>query len=186
MNQKDFIKNILTDTKVKLSDEFDKNFERKAFFDKRWKQSKSIRNIGSTLNRTGALRKSVQSRIVSNQVSWTSSLPYAEIQNEGGKIQVTKKMKGYFWAMYYKASGAVTSSIKSKKENNTIRNRKLNNEAQYWKAMALKKVGSTITIEQRQFLGHHPQVDRMVRNIIHRNITELTKQIQKEHGSNRT
>ena len=31
------IKNILTDVKVELSAEFDQNFTRKAFFDKKWK-----------------------------------------------------------------------------------------------------------------------------------------------------
>ena len=34
------MKNILTDIKVELSQEFDQNFERKAFFDKKWKDRK--------------------------------------------------------------------------------------------------------------------------------------------------
>lgn len=34
------IKNILTDVKVELSAEFDQNFTRKAFFDKKWKDRK--------------------------------------------------------------------------------------------------------------------------------------------------
>ena len=39
MQPRDFLKQVMTDTKVKLSEEFDSNFERKAFFDKRWRQA---------------------------------------------------------------------------------------------------------------------------------------------------
>lgn len=37
---KDFISKLLNYLRVELSDEFDKNFERKAFFNKRWKPRK--------------------------------------------------------------------------------------------------------------------------------------------------
>ena len=36
MEFKDFLNHILTDTKVKLTEAFDRNFERKAFFDDKW------------------------------------------------------------------------------------------------------------------------------------------------------
>ena len=36
MEFKDFLNHILTDTKVKLTEAFDRNFERKAFFDQKW------------------------------------------------------------------------------------------------------------------------------------------------------
>lgn len=39
-NFEPFFKTILKDLKVELSDEFDRNFERKAFFNEAWKQSK--------------------------------------------------------------------------------------------------------------------------------------------------
>ena len=35
MTPKDFLKQTLTDIKVKLGEEFDRNFERKAFFDEK-------------------------------------------------------------------------------------------------------------------------------------------------------
>ena len=36
----DLFKRVLTDLKVELTEEFDRNFERKAFFTKRWKGRK--------------------------------------------------------------------------------------------------------------------------------------------------
>ncbi len=177
MNHQDFIKQILTDIKIKLTDEFDKNFERKGFFNKKWSQPKLRNRRGSLMSRSGALRRSIQSKVSDRGVTFSSSLPYAQIQNDGGKIKVTKKMISFFWAMYYKASGAV-----GKQKND--RNKLLTAEALMWKAMALKKVGSYITIQQRQFIGHHPKVDRMIRSIIHQNLQELNHKIAQKHGNN--
>ena len=54
---------ILKDIQVEMSDEFDKNFERQAFFSEKWQRRKSpIRNEGrAILTDTGALRKSIGS-----------------------------------------------------------------------------------------------------------------------------
>ena len=37
-----FLQNIIYDVKVDLADEFDRNFERKAFFDEKWKNTPYI------------------------------------------------------------------------------------------------------------------------------------------------
>jgi len=39
MDTKQIVNNILKDIQVKLSSEFDMNFQRKAFFDEKWKSS---------------------------------------------------------------------------------------------------------------------------------------------------
>lgn len=141
---------LLKDIKIELDDEFDRNFERKAFFNIAWKSAKH-NTIGSLLVRTGALRKSMfPSQLNGNTITWTSSLPYADIQNSGGKITVTQKMRGFFWYKYRMATGG--------------NNKNLNAEALFWKAMALKKVGSVIVIEKRQFIGDHPQVHTAIKN----------------------
>ena len=44
--------------------------------------------------------------------------------------------------------------------------------AEFYKAMALKKVGSTIKIPRRRFIGEAPEVVKAVEEII---TTELTK-----------
>ena len=106
MEFKDFLNHILTDTKVKLTEAFDRNFERKAFFDDKWANTLIPNRRGSLMMRTGTLRRSIRSNIEGTTVRWTSSVPYADIQNNGGEVEVTAKMKRYFWAMYYKVIGA--------------------------------------------------------------------------------
>ncbi|MFE3849099.1 hypothetical protein ACFX5D_14090 [Flavobacterium sp. LB3P45] len=168
---KDFIKNILSDLRVDLTDEFDKNFERKAFFDKAWESTAIPNRRGSILMRTGKLRRSIRSRQTKNDLSWTSSLPYASLQNEGGEIIVTERMKRFFWAMFYKANGAVTKSGKGE------RNKKLSEEAAMWRNLALQKVGAKMKIKQRQFIGDHPQVRQRIEHVVDLNMKELEKEI---------
>lgn len=107
--------------------------------------------------RTGQLRNSLSYNVGEDFIRWSSSLPYASIHNEGGEITVTAKMKSFFWAMYYKASGAMTKT-KGGKVSASKRNQNLSVEAQQWKNMALMKIGSKIKIPQRQFIGDHPRV----------------------------
>jgi phage gpG-like protein len=168
---KDFIKNILADLRVDLTDEFDKNFERKAFFDKAWENTKLPNHRGSIMMRSGKLRRSIRAKETNNQISWTSSLPYASLQNEGGEIIVTERMKRFFWAMFYKANGAVTKSGKGE------RNKRLSVEAQMWKSLALQKTGSKMKIKQRQFIGDHPIVRQRIEHVVDRNMAALEKEI---------
>lgn len=100
-------KHILKDIKVELKDEFDKNFERKAFFNEKWARRKYPYPNGTLMARSGNLRKSIKATISANGISFTSDLPYAAIHNEGGEITVTRKMKGFFWKMYYKEGGKI-------------------------------------------------------------------------------
>lgn len=144
----DTFRKLLKDIKVEMDDEFDLNFKRKAFFDRSWKPAK-VNTIGSLMMRTGALRKSLRSIIETNGVRWTSSLPYSNIHNSGGDIIVTVKMKKYAWYRVRMLTG---------------NNPKMDNpEIAFWRAMALKPVGSVIHIPQRQFVGDHQQVHKAVR-----------------------
>lgn len=168
-----FITNILTDLKVELMDEFDRNFERKAFFDKSWPDVIMPNKRGSLMARSNALRRSIKFRLLPDGIHFYSSSPYALIQNEGGVIVITAKMKKYFWAMYYSLTGGVVHNIKTRAAANTAKNKRLTGEAAYWKAMALKKVGSKLVIRQRQFIGNHPQVDLAVHRVCDANFKEL-------------
>lgn len=147
---------------MQLAQEFDRNFERKGFFDKKWPATKHQYSRGSLM-----MRRGIKAQVRGNSIVFTNSMPYAALHNEGGEIAVTAKMKRYFWAMHYKAGGAVVAGSKSQ------RNKRLSDEAGQWKAMALLKVGTKIKIEQRQFIGHHPQVDAAVRKIVDHNVQEL-------------
>lgn len=101
------IKRILRDIQVGLSDEFDRNFERQAFFSEAWARRKSPNRPGGTLLiDTGNLRRSVRSRTTENSITFFTDLPYAAIHNDGGEIVVTAKMKRFFWYKYYEATGS--------------------------------------------------------------------------------
>lgn len=173
MNSKKFLQEILKDVEVDLTQEFDKNFERKAFFNKKWPQSKHANSRGSLLLRTGKLRRSIQSTNRNGTIRFKSNLPYASLHNEGGEIVVTTKMKSFFWAMFYKHSNAIKGQKKSKA------NAALSPEASKWKALALLKIGTKLKIEKRQFIGSHSEVDKRIKRIVAYNMEELNKEILK-------
>ncbi len=178
MKPKEFLKHTLTDIKVKLEGEFKRNFEDKGFFGKKWKTGHFQGKRGIMWN-TGNLVRSIKGELTPNGIKFSSSMPYAEIHNKGGEIVVTAKMKRYFWAMYYKSAGAI-STTKSGKARKSKRNVRLSQEAQKWKNLALMKVGQKMKIEQRQFIGHHPKVDGFIREIIDHNVKKLNKELKKQ------
>ena len=86
LDPKTLKKNILQDLRVELTDEFDRNFERKAFFGNRWKPRRS-EGRGTLLLVTSTLRRSIRrSSVVGDGVRFTSQVPYATVHNEGGTI----------------------------------------------------------------------------------------------------
>lgn len=166
------IKGILSDMRVELADEFDKNFERQAFFTEAWQRRKSpVRGNGHILVDTGGLRRSIKSRSDDNSITFYSDEPHAAIHNEGGEIRVTERMKRYFWARYKESTGGFGRKKDGGMRNNA-RNRRLSTEAEFWKLMALMKVGSTVKIPRRRFLGASPEVEKMCRTIIEDNLKE--------------
>ena len=84
----DLTKKILNDLRVELSDEFDRNFQRKAFFDRKWPPRKHINRKGTLLLVTGKLRRSIRSRVDADSVAWETSERYAAIHNYGGIVYV--------------------------------------------------------------------------------------------------
>lgn len=166
-----FFRGFIDDLRVELMEEFDRNFEQKAFFDRPWPSEKIPNRRGSLLIRSGALRRSLRATGRSMAIHFESSVPYAQIQNEGGVITVTAKMQRFFWAMHMKAARA--SGGKGQ------RARAMSAEAAWWKAMALKKVGSKILIPERRFIGEHPQVDRSVERVLDIHVKRLSDTLHK-------
>lgn len=169
------LENMLEDIRVELAEEFDRNFERGSFFgEKKW--PKSTRPGAKTpLIDSGALRRSIRGTVRRNSVSFSSSLPYASIHNEGGTLTVTTRMKKYFWAKHMQAVGGI-STTKTGKPSRNKKNLRLSAMAQFYKAMALKKAGSKIHIPQRQFLGHHESLEAPTKAIIGKNLDEFVRQ----------
>lgn len=171
-NTRAVIRRILSDIRVELGDEFDRNFERQAFFSDAWARRKSPTRPGGTiLVDTGTLRRSVKSRTTDDSITFYTDLPYAAIHNDGGEIVVTEKMKRFFWHKYYEATGSFGRK-KNGERRNDKRTRQLSTEADFWRFMALKRAGTTIRIPKRRFLGTGPEVERIVREIIEDNLSE--------------
>lgn len=170
---KRFISDTMRDLKVEGKDEFNRNFERQAFFTDKWARRRYDPDPSrSILIKSGRLRQSIKSRIEGNTIIYESTEPYAAIHNEGGRIKVTRRMKGYFWFLYREATGS--RRVKKNGElRNDRRNRQLNDAAQFYRAMALKPVGSEITIPCRRFIGEHPQFEALVRKIVLDNYNEI-------------
>lgn len=178
------VRETLKDIRTEALEEFDRNFEREAFFNQKWARRKfNDDKSRGLLVRTGNLRRSITGRITSrDSVVIETSEPYARIHNEGGTITVTRKMKKYFWWKYITITGSkrmkagipVTYSERfSRKKDgtlrNTKRNRALTEEAEFYRRMAMKKTGSKITIPKRQFIGNHPDLEKLLKEIFYNN-----------------
>ena len=172
-----FLKNILTDLKVELMDEFDMNFHDKAFFGNPWPHVTIPNHRGSMMIRSGALRRGMRAAVIGSGITFTNSMPYAKIQNEGGVIVITRKMQKFFWAMYYDLMPKEVYSVKTHRINSRLK-KGFVAEAMYWKAMALKKVGTKIIIKERRFIGHHPNLDKHVEFVVDANFRELDTYIR--------
>lgn len=161
------LRSALADISVELGDEFDRNFEREAFFTERWQRRKSPVNSRYKIlsGPQQALRQSLLRRVSDSGVRFSSPLPYAAIHNDGGSITVTPRMRRYFWYRYIAASRSM-----QRRKNGAMRqtkaNARLSDEAAFWYRMALKRKGSVIRIPRRQFLGIHPRVEEAVARIV--------------------
>jgi len=152
----------LEDMRSELIAEFSQNFIREGFFTQAWKRRKyQAEESRGVLTKTGNLRKAIRAEIEGNKIVFINEMPYANIHNEGGKIRVTKQMKGYFWYQYKQA----TQSLSRKQLADG-----LTEEAAFYKAMALKRVGSYITMPRRQFIGMSAEVEAIIREIVESNL----------------
>lgn len=173
------VRETLKDIRTEALEEFDRNFEREAFFNEKWARRKYHDDESrGLLVQTGNLRRSITGRVTDrNSVVIETTQPYARIHNEGGTITVTRKMKGYFWYRYQTVTGGrspdgFSNNLQRKKNGtprNNRRNRELTAEAEFYRAMALKKVGSKITIPKRQFIGNHPDLEKLLKEIFYNN-----------------
>lgn len=169
---------ILREVKIEALDLFDKNIVNKGFFGSPWQDAKMNNHRGSLMQRTGKLRRSIRGDIKGTELIISSDMPYAEIQNDGGTITVTPKMKRFFWAKYYEIVGGDKSSLKTRKRAKISPQRL--RKAEPYKAMALMKVGSKITIPQRQFVGDHPKLQESIETIIQLSVEDFLRQTFKD------
>lgn len=155
------------------------NFRRGGFYGRPWKPTRRQQlgfhgvsgQYGPLLSKNNHLSRSTVSIPGKGQVTIENSLEYARIHNDGGEIPVTPKMKRFFWAKYYE-TGAVNPGTGSRKKSAT------GAESGFWRGMALKRVGSTIKIPKRQFVGPSPEVDKIVNDITNKELQNHIKAMQ--------
>ena len=168
------VRTLLSDIRVELDDEFDKNFERQGFFTESWQRRVGpLRPGGATLVDSSTLRRSFRSEIRGGDLVFVYGAPYAPYHNEGATVRVTQRMKMYFRHRYYELSGHVRKSSSPRSHRLTdggfyamMQRGNAGDEAKFWGYMSLKKVGSVIRIPMRRFLGTSPEVERTVREVI--------------------
>lgn len=138
---------------------FKESFVKEGFTDSSfsaWKKTSNPMAGKRTMYNKGILMQSVRKVEQNKQrIVVESNTDYSEIQNNGGTITVTPQMKRFFWAKFYEFSG----KVKLNKEGTAASfrnkgNREISKKAMFFRRMALMKVGSKITIPQRQFMGN--------------------------------
>ena len=148
-------------------DHFHDNFRRGGFQDngtKAWQRKKRPDKYGPLMSDRQNLYGSIYYHPEDYRVTIGTEVPYAEIHNEGGDITVTPRMKRFFWAKYRETNGGSWK-----------RNAK-NDEAEFWKTLALKKVGSVIHIPQRKFIGESHELTDKINNTIETEINKILQQ----------
>ena len=147
----DYKKKILKDISKELGDEFDRNFQRKAFFTRKWPPRKRINRKGTLLMVSGDLRRSIRCRVDNDSVTFESSNKYAAIHNYGGIVYV-------------------------KPHHRTIHRKDRNGKD---KAIRQQVKGYSYKMPRRQFIGDHPEVRKTAEAIINRNLQKAAQDIVK-------
>lgn len=103
------------------------------------------------LSRRRNLMNATKHRYTPYKATVYNDTKYADIHNDGGKIQVTERMRKFFWARYF------------------------DTKAEMFKILALKPVGSFINIPKRQFIGDSIELRHKVESIINGELTKILK-----------
>lgn len=150
---KHFIRLTLKDISVELGDEFDRNFEREAFFNDRWARRKHDRDPGrAVLTKTGILRKSIKTEVTETSVIFSSNVHYAKVHNDGYRsVQYVKP---------FKRKRLNASNVSSRQR---VRVGGHN----------VKGYARRLVIPKRQFIGMHPEVERIIREIVETNSKKI-------------
>lgn len=167
-SSKQLLGDILQDMKVKLADEFDRNFQRKAFFDQPWApRQPRKKERGSLLLVTGKLRRSLRAQVRGRSLVFSSAMPYASAHNEG--YDMLQYVKGHRRRMH-QASRMIRGKRGLKRAKVTIPAH-LVREHYRWQHLPA-----------RPFVGWHPQVGEHISTIVKRQVeawmTELKEEIE--------
>lgn len=110
---------------------FKQTFTEKAFDGNPWAPPRMPKRTGSLLIDKGALVNSIRPAYVSRErvviSAGNDQVPYAQIHNEGGTMEITERMRRFFWAKFH------------------------DTKEEKWRHLALSR--KSITVPKRQFMG---------------------------------
>lgn len=147
-------------------DHFQSGFRQGGFQDngtQAWQRKKRPDKYGPLMSSRQNLYGSIYYQPDDYRVNVGTTVPYAEIHNEGGEIVVTPRMKRFFWAKYRETNGG------------SWRRNAKNEEAEFWKTLALKKVGAKIHIPQRKFIGESQELNKKINQKIGDEIEKILR-----------
>ena len=131
------------------------------------------RSGATLLKKRGRLQRSVKHSKTTTGVTIKSDTPYSTLQNDGGKIKVTAKMRRVFWAMVYKNwQKGVSYDIATKGLKNTKQSQKFGGEAEFWFKMAMAK---EIEVKARPFIYDTPELPNRIDKYFIKKIQEIFK-----------
>lgn len=150
----------------------------------RWKRRRSDTDASRNVligKGSGVLRRSIRQRHYTSGnvtiVEVFTDQKYAQIHNEGGTYTPSAKQRAFFWAMHYQAKkdSAPTVGKRGKELKVNRRQKRANQQADMWLAMAMAK---TITMPQRQFMdiqaqGISPSLVRLIEIKVKKIIDEV-------------
>lgn len=131
----------------------------------KWKDKINSDGRANLTGKSGALQIRTTPKIdfALSKVSLGNTLVYGRIQNDGGRIMKTAKMRGFFWAMYY------NTRRKGRKGEPAPEQPK---EAQFWRNMALSKK-DYIEIPKREYVVIPPSDFPRILNSLGRVINSI-------------
>lgn len=134
---------------------------------KKWDKNETNTTI---LVQSGHLRSANYYTTGTGKVTIKNTVPYANIHNEGGilNVPVTDKMRGFAWYKYFENTGNTSEGIEESPE------------ARMWKGLALtKKTFLNIKIPQRQFFptqtSKSPVLEKAVNRAVQRDVLEILR-----------
>lgn len=153
------LRRSLNDIKVEALDEFDKNFEREAFFNQKWARRKYNDDTSrGLLVKTGALRRSITGKVSGQSVVIESVVPYARKHNDG--------FVGIEYVKPFRRKRLDASEVKSRKQIKVGGHN-------------VRGFARKVRFPRRQFIGMHPDLEKLFRDIIQENAAEIINKTDK-------
>ncbi len=143
----------------------DNNFRSESFFGQAWAPRKVQKgNEGrAILVQTGRLRRSFRLETSGLTVTIFTDAPYAQIHNEGGVITGTANVAEYTRNQYEMNEVSKPGSRKEKWKKETVGTGTVRAHTR----------SINLTIEQRQFMGEHPELDNDIKTLLDKEITAI-------------